>query len=266
MKYFVFSDIHGYYSLLKQKLNEYGFDENNDEHMLISIGDNFDRGLENYEMFLFLKEMKNKNKIILIKGNHEDLMMEMLSRGYPISRDYSNGTYDALNQFYKRYYNIDADVKPNDFHDVYIKLKEDGFIDLIYQMLDYYETKNYVFTHGFIPVNGIYNYYYNSNCSYDPDWRKSDGKRFELSRWINGIEMSIKYDIGEPNKKIIIGHFHSSYGNIRKDLKEPLSDSILKRLEFSDFRLFEPYIDKNIIAIDACTTLTKKVNVLVIED
>ena len=96
MKYFVFSDIHGFYSILKEELDKKGFDVNDENHMLISIGDNFDRGKENYHMFKFLKEMKQKNKIILIKGNHEDLFMDMLKRGYPEMMDYSNKTYDNL--------------------------------------------------------------------------------------------------------------------------------------------------------------------------
>ena len=106
MKYFVFADVHGFYSILKNELDNAGFDVNNEDHMLISIGDNFDRGPENYEMFLFLKEMKEKNKIILIKGNHEDLFMDMLRKGYPQSHDYTNRTYDTLLQFYRKYFNI----------------------------------------------------------------------------------------------------------------------------------------------------------------
>ena len=51
MKYFVFTDIHGFYSILKKELIKQGFDENNENHMLISLGDNFDRGNENYEMY-----------------------------------------------------------------------------------------------------------------------------------------------------------------------------------------------------------------------
>ena len=71
MKYFVFGDVHGFYKELISKLKRKGFDENNPEHMLLSLGDNFDRGKENYKMFEFLKRMNNKKKIILIKGNHE---------------------------------------------------------------------------------------------------------------------------------------------------------------------------------------------------
>ena len=45
MRYFIISDIHGYYSVLKQELEKQGFDKDRDT--LISLGDNFDRGDEN---------------------------------------------------------------------------------------------------------------------------------------------------------------------------------------------------------------------------
>ena len=267
MKYFVFSDVHGYYSILKEELDKQGFDVNNDNHMLISIGDNFDRGTENYLMFKFLKEMKDKNKIILIKGNHEDLFMDMLKRGYPLNMDYSNRTYDTFVQFYRHYFNItDEESEPNNWIEVYKQMKEEGFFDIIYDMKDYYETKNYIFTHGFIPVDGIYNYFYNENCTYRDDWRYSSSRDFMDSRWYNGIELSIKYNIKEPNKKIVVGHFHSSYGNVRKDLGKNLPESTYKKYEFSNLDYFKPYEDENVIAIDSCVAFTKRLNVLVLED
>ena len=45
MRYFITSDIHGYYSVLIKELNKQGFDKNKDT--LITLGDNFDRGSEN---------------------------------------------------------------------------------------------------------------------------------------------------------------------------------------------------------------------------
>lgn len=267
MKYFVFADVHGFYSILKNELDNAGFDVNNEDHMLISIGDNFDRGPENYEMFLFLKEMKEKNKIILIKGNHEDLFMDMLRKGYPQSHDYTNRTYDTLLQFYRKYFNItDEEAEPSNWIEIYYKLKEDGFFDLIYDMKDYHETNKYVFTHGFIPVSGIYNPFYNENCKYKINWRDSSSQEFKESRWYNGIEMSMKYNINEQNKKIVVGHFHSSYGNVRKALGKGLPKAKYKEYEFSEFEYFKPYEDDNIIAIDSCVAFTKRINVIILED
>lgn len=268
MKYFIFSDVHGFYSILNEKLKEVGFDENNEKHMLISLGDNFDRGKENYEMFLFLKKMKEKNKIILIKGNHEDLFISMLTRNYSLDHDIHNYTYDTLNQFYHVITKQEEDnISNNNFGNMYNELKNIGLLDLIYDMKDYYETNNYVFIHGFIPVlmNGI-NSFVSTNFKYNPNWRNATKDDFEKSRWFNGIDMSIYYHIKEPNKKIVIGHKHCSYGNVRKDLSEGLSSYVYKINQRLKFEYNDPYIDDNIIAIDAGTFLSKKVNVLVIDD
>ena len=46
----------------------------------------------------------------------------------------------------------------------------------------------------------------------------------------------MKYNIKEPNKKIVVGHYHTSYGNIRKDLKEEMHryNSVLARLAVAE--------------------------------
>lgn len=268
MKYFIFSDVHGFYSILKEELNKSGFDENDSNHMLISLGDNFDRGKENYQMFKFLKDMKSKNKIILIKGNHEDLFIKMMSRGYASNVDKHNGTYDTLNEFYHHYFNdYTTDIKDYNFDSTYYELKNDGFFDLIYGMKNYYETDHYIFTHGFIPVNIDGQYYGGiNNATYKKNWRNATEQEFQDSRWLNGIQMSMQYKIGEPNKKIVVGHFHASYGNIRKKMKKGLPNSIYSKYEFFELENFKPYIDKRVIAIDACTVYTKQINVFVVED
>ena len=278
MKYFIFSDVHGFFSIFKEKLKELNFDEDNPDHMLISLGDNFDRGKENYQMFEFLKEMNSKGKIILVKGNHEDLLMEALITRKFSYRDYINGTYETIVEFSNKYFN--RNILDTGFDTLLFELKNDGLIDLISSMKDYYETNNYIFTHGFIPVLR------NESYDYNPHWRNSNNQEFMMARWKNGMEMSILYDIGEENKKIVIGHFHTSYGHIRKeyinknnvDLKlnknlnsDELFDKLLlndelKKFEFDENASFDIYEDKNVIAIDGCTAFSNKVNVLVIND
>ena len=246
MKYFVFSDVHGCYNRLCEELEKKGFDENNQDHMLISLGDNFDRGKENYQMFLFLKRMKEKQKIVLIRGNHEDIFMRMMTSGKATTTDYSNGTYNtieelAMTYFGKRGYGMFM----SDFASLYYKFKDEGIFDLIDDMLDFYETKDYVFTHGFIPIDNSADYKYN------PSWRTVDRDLFYTARWINGIEMSIIKNIGEPNKKIVIGH---------KCIKRA---RILKGEDESDLSIYE---DNNIIALDAHTAITNHLNIFVFEE
>lgn len=63
---FVVGDIHGSYTLLKEKLKEVGFNINND--LLIAVGDLVDRGSENEKCIGLL----NEHWFTSIKGNHED--------------------------------------------------------------------------------------------------------------------------------------------------------------------------------------------------
>ena len=118
--------------------------------------------------------------------------MRMMTSGKATTTDYSNGTYNtieelAMTYFGKRGYGMFM----SDFASLYYKFKDEGIFDLIDDMLDFYETKDYVFTHGFIPIDNSGDYKYN------PSWRTVDRDVFYTARWINGIEMSIIKNIGE---------------------------------------------------------------------
>jgi serine/threonine protein phosphatase 1 len=69
------SDIHGHCAELKKALDEAGFRINDESCLLIVCGDYFDRGVENREVFDFLCSVSNK---ILIRGNHEDMLEQLL--------------------------------------------------------------------------------------------------------------------------------------------------------------------------------------------
>ena len=90
MKYFVSSDIHGHYDEWQLALNEAGFDLNNPDHKIILCGDIFDRGRQPREIIDFI--LAHKDKMILIRGNHEELMSEMIKRNYNTKADLINGT------------------------------------------------------------------------------------------------------------------------------------------------------------------------------
>lgn len=63
---FIVGDIHGAYTLLKDKLKEVGFNYNKD--LLIAVGDLVDRGVENEKCVGLL----NEHWFTSVKGNHED--------------------------------------------------------------------------------------------------------------------------------------------------------------------------------------------------
>lgn len=64
---------------------------NNKEHTLVILGDIFDRGEETRNLYSFLKNIP-EDRLVLVKGNHEYLLEELLEKDLPDSYDFSNGT------------------------------------------------------------------------------------------------------------------------------------------------------------------------------
>ena len=79
-KLFIFSDIHSYYDEFMESLNRAGFDIENPDHVIISLGDLCDRGPDSIKALEFVNSIPNNRKILII-GNHELLMEDIISRG-----------------------------------------------------------------------------------------------------------------------------------------------------------------------------------------
>ncbi len=240
MKYFVSGDIHGFYDEWQNALKDKGFDINNPNHKIILCGDLFDRGHQPKEIIDFV--LKHKDKVILIRGNHEDLMEQMIERNSSDYGDLCNGTAQTIVDLYPEWQISEFDLKKI--------AKETRLQEVLDMCIDYYETKHYIFVHGWIPI-------VENCCLYDSEWRTARKARWEKARWSNPVEM-FRYEIYEPNKTIVCGHWHCSalWHEQNPDKYE----------EFGDKAKFEPFITKNMIAIDACTAYSKKINVLIIEE
>jgi len=78
-KYFVFSDIHGNLKPLVKALDEAGFDRDNENHMLLSLGDHFDRGIENLKVLGYIMYFYRLGRIKTIRGNHDDFLLDFLT-------------------------------------------------------------------------------------------------------------------------------------------------------------------------------------------
>lgn len=258
-KLFCVSDIHGFYDELINALNKAGFDQNNPNHWLISCGDNFDRGEKPIEVMQYLTSLPRK---ILVKGNHESLLQDFCERGYPYTHDYSNGTYDTVCK-------LGGEDLGKGIEECCI-VAETITKNFIYSMVPYFETNNYIFVHGWIPLkcnDNLPSYYTrNRKFEFDPDWRNAHYSAWEQARWLNGIDMARKGFV-EPEKTIICGHWHCSYGHYIDALKDALAnDTDLKTEEFGKTAIWEPYYGNGVIAIDRCTAYTGEVNILVVED
>lgn len=65
--------------------------------------------------------------------------------------------------------------------------------------------------------------------------------------------------VKEPGKIIVCGHWHTSYGNVRKEMDDfDLNGYKYSAEEFDKSHLerFKPYESDGIIALDACTAFT----------
>lgn len=247
MKLFCVSDIHGFCDEFVKALDEAGFDENNEEHWLVTLGDHFDRGSKPLEVMNYLMSLPRK---ILIRGNHESLFEECVERGYPYDHDYSNGTFETICILGEANHGVtlaQGMMKAQEKAKPFFK-----------QMVNYFETKNYIFVHSWIPVNnedGLpYYYTRNRKFSFNPDWRYAHASDWEAARWGNPFDMAARGLL--PDKTVVFGHWHTSWPRYKYN-NEP---------EFGKNADFSPYFGDGYIGIDACCAHSGKINVLVIED
>ena len=252
-KYFIVSDVHGFFDELMVALNNKGFDVNNHEHKLVVCGDLFDRGSKAVELLEFVRGLGDR--FIYVRGNHEDLLFEcyqeLMHDCFPGYHHKSNGTIDTLTQFTgltasQLYCYTDERNKIFDE-----KLKP--ILDWINsKSVNYFEFGDYVCVHGWLPVDDDID-----------EFRKADNKSWERARWSNGMAVW-KYNQFRPRgKTVICGHWHCSWGwsYIRQQRKEFPAKNRKDWLQS-----FEPFIDDGIVAIDACTAYSGIVNCIVVED
>lgn len=249
MKYFACADIHGFFNEWIKALDEAGFDINNPNHKCVICGDLFDRGKQPQQIINYI--LSHKDSFLIIRGNHEDLLEDCISQleqGVNISHHHwLNGTLETIGQLSNT---NKFDLVSGVYNYKEIKQSMKKYFELISNAKDFIETNNYIFVHGWIPV--IENPY-----QYDKYWRNAKPEMWNKARWQNPIEM-YKNEVYEPNKIIVCGHWHCSalWHEQNPELYE----------EFGEKANFRPFIIDKMIALDACTIHSKKVNVVVLED
>lgn len=258
---FVIADMHSFFNATKKALTDAGFFEYEGPKKVVVCGDGFDRGKQSLEMQEFLMDLMEKDQLIYVRGNHEDLMLAMLD---DIIDDFSpfldhrsyhmrNGTLDTAGQL-AMYTYAEFLTKPRAFVS---KVKQSDFVSkIIPASVDYFETKNHIFVHGWIPCNIERAYGYRF-YKFRPDWRKANTEDWNNARWINGMEAACFNDCIEDGKTIVCGHWHASFGHSKVNKV---------CTEFGEDAIFTPFTHPGIIALDACTAHTGMVNCIVIDD
>lgn len=252
MKYFVVSDVHSFFYEMMNAITDKGFEVNNPEHRLIVCGDLFDRGTQSVELLEFVKSLGDR--FIYVRGNHEDLLFDcykelLLGRGCG-RHHVSNGTVETISQFTGlNYYEL---MFGTEERNKAFRYKLEPVLDFIEKKsVDYYEIGDYIFVHGYIPC------YYNLD-----DFRNADKADWASARWSNGMEMWKNPKNRVDGKTIVVGHWHCSWGWSHIDQKyKEFPQPSHKHFSYS----FQPWCKEGIIAIDACTAYTGKVNCIVID-
>lgn len=258
-KYFIFGDVHGEYDALLESLNEAGYNHNDPTHILISTGDLFDRGPKSAEIYRFLSSRKH----IAVKGNHDCMFQEYLEKGMDGEFVLFNILHNGLGATIRSFTGLNDSVfNPSELNNARKHINS-SVLKWLKNMPLYYETKNFIFCHA-----GI-----NPKL---PNWKDTD-EQYML--W--DIEDSYS-DIKTVNKFVVIGHHHAF--RVRKQLEDrgleireakdytyqlPIDNgqSMFVRMEaYGNKDEHRIVCHKNKIAIDGCTNLTGKVNVLVVQD
>jgi len=277
-KLFVVSDVHSFYTEMMTALKANGYDSENPDHIFASCGDLLDRGEFPTECLNFVNNLPNERKILIL-GNHEDLMEEAIARHYFENHDYHNGTIDTAYRLtnYNQGDECEAavldEMRTNKPWNTYIK-----------SCKNYAEVGGYIFVHGWIPVlpdtpdtgsmrmEDFLELYYHPKYKYNPKWRNAVwGDDWAEARWLNGMDMWNK-GIREPDKTIVCGHFHTSWGHSR------LHNDGVEWLKPIETYYIDPetgnqephcrhdeFEDDGILAMDACTALSHIVNCRVLK-
>ena len=179
MRYYVTADVHGYSSELKDALTAQGFFDDQSPHKLIVCGDLYDRGTEALQLQTFILELLDRDQVILIRGNHEDLTMNLLNnwhrRSYLQTHHHTNGTIDTLCQLT----GISIRDIYTDAENVGRSILKDPYIQkIIPAMVDYYETDHYMRISRTGPVNWLV------RCCESPDCCAGQPIPTVLTFWI----------------------------------------------------------------------------------
>ena len=250
IKYFCAGDIHSFFDIWMLCLSDKGFDENNIEHKIIICGDLFDRGDQSKECYDFVKRMKDQGRLIYIRGNHEDLLDRCIyefNKSRNIKNQHiSNGTIKTLSHFLNC---SEYDILCNCYDKLLFEQVTSELLSFINTTAtDYFELGDKVFVHGWIPTTADES---NHMIVHD-NWRDGD---WSEARWTCGFD-DWRCKLIPEGKTVVCGHWHTSYG----------WSEFRGRSEWGPDAEFTTFIDKGIIAVDACTVYTHSVNVVVFDD
>lgn len=208
---YVIGDIHGRYEqfelILKRILPLRKSDGGKDR--LILLGDYVDRGVDSHAVLdkLIVLKKKYKDQLILLKGNHEEMMVNAINSSSIGHRLYSSSSEEYL--FWMQYggeqtlagylANAGIEMAMGSYSFSRFKVKDivpKSHMNLMENDLLYsYETENYIFAHG----------------GYNP-YKPADEQSHHDILWGNKLyneakKAAYRGEIPDWEKTVVLGHF-----------------------------------------------------------
>jgi predicted phosphodiesterase len=241
MKYFLFSDVHGEYDALITSLEAAGFDISNPDHYLVGLGDYFDRGHQNHQVLDFILSMLDQGRIKLIRGNHDDMLLNFIRGKESMNNILMNGLdktilnlagqtiSDTFNEFFVL--NMQNDLR-REILKRYPQLEK-----VLLEMVDILYLSNYILVHAGFDIK-----------------ENEHGKVVSVkpNNWTHTERMIAHYEdfLYSDKYKYVFGHWHASQLNKKFKMKTGNPNK---------------FVYKNFIGIDAMTNITEEVTILVVE-
>lgn len=284
-KYFICSDIHSFFDEWQEALRKKHFDINNPNHIIVICGDIFDRGTQPLEVYQFLRNLPRERRI-LIRGNHEILLDDLVRRGFAESHDRHNGTIDTLyylqglpgedehiHEFYRELAIRGVEYGSPVYRQIQLKYENEKrsiwnglvkeILDWIYsdEWINYWETDNYIFVHSWIPTIQSYSFdkwgypHLDGPEKFREDWKNATQTEWDDAMWGCPWKKALN-KLNQTGKTIVCGHWHTSdfFNHLTKQHKQIYECPIFKSKRYK------------LIGLDACTAGSKKVNCLVLEE
>lgn len=257
IKNFCVSDVHGQFDKMIEALDEAGFDRDNENHRLITLGDMFDRGKKSKEIYWYLKGL---DRVINIHGNHDKFLIDFLGDPNDTTA-YFNVEYNGLDVTLASMANITKAKARRLVNEEPMYLKAEinkhnkGIYKWLMDMPMYYETKTHILVHA-----GLYVWS-------DKDWRNSSYKDF---CWHHDFMLKHTNHI---DKTIVFGHMWAwanriacapAIGAYNSDIDKEIRRYGMKATIKPDPAT---YYFENKVCIDGCSNIDwGVVNVYVFED
>lgn len=251
MKYFCCSDIHGDYEALMRAIIKYDYNPNDTEHQLIVCGDCFGRSQTNEDgslnVFNYLTSNIHANAPVVLRGNHEDILLKIIDKKSLSWIDIYNGEKNTLvslsgiRDFAEKFYTDE---------DLICEMERKCQISKWINNLPFvYQTKTHIFTHGWFPKG------YLTHLIENNEWK------FTVEQWIEAtwvktpeeVENYIYYKDEQFNKTIVFGHWHAeAFHNLYNGIAN--KDDI-----WID-------TDNGLVALDCCTARSHNIEMYIFEE